>query len=183
MNTKNKINIKSLTIAGLLTALAIVIPLFMPKLPVPQPFSVTPASHLPVILAMFVSPFTVACAAIGSTIAFFIALGPIVALRAFSHLLFALVGCYMLKKNYNLILIIIVTALLHAAGEVLVVFLFSLFGMSEGTMYFLWGVTGGITLLHHLFDFAITMVVYKALKMAPDLIRLSPVNLNSFKAS
>ncbi|MBQ4516048.1 MAG: hypothetical protein II978_04570, partial [Clostridia bacterium] len=102
MNTKASKSIKSLTIAGLLTALAIVIPLFMPKLPVPQPFSVTPASHLAVILSMFVSPFTVVCTVIGSTIAFFAVLGPVVAMRAFSHLLFALVGCYMLKKRYNL---------------------------------------------------------------------------------
>lgn len=181
MNTKASKSIKSLTIAGLLTALAIVIPLFMPKLPVPQPFSVTPASHLAVILSMFVSPFTVVCTVIGSTIAFFAVLGPVVAMRAFSHLLFALVGCYMLKKRYNLILTIIVTAILHALGEVLVVYVFSLFGMADATMYFMWGVTGGITLLHHCFDFAISMIVYKALVMVPGLVELSPVNLKSFK--
>ena len=181
MNTKASKSIKSLTIAGLLTALAIVIPLFMPKLPVPQPFSVTPASHLAVILSMFVNPFTVVCTVIGSTIAFFAVLGPVVAMRAFSHLLFALVGCYMLKKRYNLILTIVVTALLHALGEVLVVYVFSLFGMSDATMYFMWGVTGGITLLHHCFDFAISMIVYKALVMVPGLVELSPVNLKSFK--
>lgn len=182
MNTKTNTSIKSLTIAGLLTALAIIIPLFGPKLPMPQPFSVTIASHLPVILAMFVSPFTVICAVVGSTIAFFAVLGPIVALRAFSHILFAMTGCYMLKKNYNLILVIAVTALIHALGEVVVVFAFSLFGMAEATVYLLWGVTGGITLLHHCFDFAITLIVYKALTMVPDLVSLTPVNLRSFKA-
>lgn len=182
MNTKNNLSIKSLTISGLLTALAIVIPLFMPKLPVPQPFSVTPASHLPVILSMFVSPFTVVCAVIGSTLAFFITLGPVVALRAFSHLLFALLGCYMLKKKYNLILVIIVTALLHAVGEMAVVFVFSMFGMADQTLYFLFGITGGITMLHHCFDFTITLVVYKALKMIPGLVTLSPINFKSFKA-
>ncbi len=181
MNTKASKSIKSLTIAGLLTALAIVIPLFMPKLPVPQPFSVTPASHLAVILSMFVNPFTVICTVIGSTIAFFAVLGPVVAMRAFSHLLFALVGCYMLKKRYNLILTIVVTALLHALGEVIVVYVFSLFGMAEATVYFMWGVTGGITLLHHCFDFVISMIVYKALVMVPGLVDLSPVNLKSFK--
>ncbi len=181
MNTKSRQSIKSLTIAGLLTALAIVIPLYMPKLPVPQPFSVTPASHLAVILSMFVNPFTVFCTVIGGTIAFFAVLGPVVAMRAFSHILFALVGCYMLKKRYNLIFTIIVTALLHALGEVLVVYVFSLFGMADATMYFMWGVTGGITLLHHCFDFAISMIVYKALVMVPGLVDLAPVNLKSFK--
>lgn len=114
MKNRASANIRTITIAAMLTALAIVVPLFMPKLPVPQPFSVTPASHLAVILAMFVSPFTVACTVIGSTIAFFAVLGPVVAMRAFSHLLFALVGCLMLQKRYNLILTIAVTAVLHA---------------------------------------------------------------------
>lgn len=181
MNTRTNKSIKSLTIAGLLTALAIVIPLFMPKLPVPQPFSVTPASHLAVILSMFVSPFTVVCTVIGSTIAFFAVLGPVVAMRAFSHILFALVGCYMLKKRYNLILTIVVTALLHALGEIIVVYVFSFFGMAEATVYFMWGVTGGITLLHHCFDFAISMIVYKALTIVPGLVDFAPVNLKSFK--
>ena len=181
MNTKTSQSIKSLTIAGLLTALAIVIPLYMPKLPVPQPFSVTPASHLAVILSMFISPFAVFCTVIGSTIAFFAALGPVVAMRAFSHIVFALVGCYMLKKRYNLIFTIIVTALLHSLGEVLVVYVFSLLGATEATMYIMWGVTGGITLLHHCFDFAISMILYKALVAVPGLVELAPVNLKSFK--
>lgn len=181
MNTQNRSNIKSLTIAGLLTALAIVIPLFMPKLPVPQPFSVTPASHLPVILAMFISPFTVLCTVIGSTIAFFISLGPIVALRAFSHLLFAMVGCFLLKKKYNLFLVLFITAVLHAAGEITVVFVFSLFGMSDATVYFLWGVTGGITFLHHCFDFALTMIVYHALRTVPDTVTLTPIYLKTLR--
>ena len=166
MNTKATKSIKTITIAGLLTALAIVVPLFMPKLPVPQPFSVTPASHLAVILSMFISPFTVICTVIGSTIAFFAILGPVVAMRAFSHILFALVGYYMLKKRYNLFLTVAVTAVLHALGEVIVVYLFAFAGMADSTVYFIWGVTGGITCLHHLFDFAIAMIVYKALKSA-----------------
>ncbi len=182
MNSRYSKSIKSITIAGLLTALAIVVPLFMPKLPVPQPFSVTPASHLAVILAMFINPFTVICTVVGSSIAFFAVLGPVVAMRAFSHILFALVGCYLLKKRYNLIFTIVITAILHALGEVVVVSIFALFGMAESTVYFVWGVTGGITMLHHCFDFAIAMVIYKALFAAPGLVTLMPVNLKSFKA-
>lgn len=182
MSRRTTSNIKSITIAGLLTALAIVVPLFMPKLPVPQPFSVTPASHLAVILAMFVNPFTVICTVIGSTIAFFAVLGPVVAMRAFSHIIFALVGCYLLKKRYNLFLTIIVTAVLHALGEIIVVSIFAGLGMADGTSYFIWGVTGGITVLHHLFDFAISMVVYKALRMTSGLVTLAPVNAKKFKA-
>lgn len=182
MNTRISKSIKSLTIAGLLTALAIVIPLFMPKLPVPQPFSVTPASHLAVILAMFVSPFTVVCTVIGSTVAFFVALGPIVAMRAFSHIIFALVGSYMIKKRYNLFLMLVITAILHGLGEVVVVSFFALFGMGNTAMYFIWGVTGGITVLHHLFDFGIAMIVYNALRMAKGLVLLEPINLKKFKA-
>ena len=166
MNKKTKLDIKSITVAGLLTALAIVVPLYMPKLPVPQPFSVTPASHLAVILSMFISPFAVICTVIGSTIAFFAILGPVVAMRAFSHILFALVGYYLLKKRYNLFLTILITAILHAVGEVIVVYIFGFFGMAQTTLYFIFGVTGGITCLHHCFDFAIAMVIFKALKSA-----------------
>ncbi len=182
MNTRVSKSIKSLTIAGLLTALAIVVPLFMPKLPVPQPFSVTPASHLAVILAMFVSPFTVICTVIGSTIAFFAILGHVVAMRAFSHIIFALVGYYLIKKRYNLFLALVITAVLHGLGEIIVVSVFALFGMADSTLYFVWGVTGGITVLHHCFDFAIAMIVYKALRMTKGLVSLEPINLNKFKA-
>ncbi len=181
MNQRSSLNIKTITIAGLLTALAIVVPLFMPKLPVPQPFSVTPASHLAVILSMFISPFTAICTVLGSTIAFFVVLGPVVAMRAFSHLLFALVGYYMLHKRYNIFLTIIVTGILHAIGEVIVVSIFALAGMATSTAYFIWGVTGGITLLHHCFDFAVAMIVYKALSAAKILS--CPVTYKQFKAS
>lgn len=182
MNTRISKSIKSLTVAGLLTALAIVIPLFMPKLPVPQPFSVTPASHLAVILAMFVSPFAVVCTVLGGTIAFFIELGPVVAMRAFSHIIFTLVGCYMLKKHYNLFFVLVVTTILHGLGEVIVVWIFALFGMSNTATYFIWGITGGITALHHLFDFGIAMIVYKALRATKGLVSLEPINLTKFKA-
>ncbi len=182
MNTRVSKSIKSLTIAGLLTALAIVVPLFMPKLPVPQPFSVTPASHLAVILAMFVSPFTVICTVIGSTIAFFAILGPVVAMRALSHIIFALLGYYMIKKRYNLFLTLAITAILHGLSEAIVVSIFGFFGMADSTLYFVWGVTGGITVLHHCFDFGIAMIVYKALCMTKGLVSLEPINLNKFKA-
>ncbi len=182
MNRRKSINIKSVTIAALLTALAVVVPMYMPKLPVPQPFSVTPASHLAVILAMFVSPFTVFCTVIGSTIAFLAVLGPVVAMRAFSHIIFALVGCYLLHKRYNIFLTILLTGILHALGEVVVVSVFAFFGMATSTMYFIWGVTGGITFLHHVFDFIIALIVYKALSKAPDLVELAPINVKRFKA-
>ncbi len=171
-------NIRTVTITGLLTALAIVAPLFMPKLPVPEPFSVTIASHVAVILAMFVNPFAVVCSVIGSTIAFLNILGPIVAMRAFSHLIFTLVGYFLLKKRYNLILVILITAVLHALGEVLVVALL----MPAATPTFIWGITGGVTVLHHCFDFAIAMVIYKALSVSPNLVPLQKVNLKQFKA-
>ena len=177
MQTSNKI--RELVMAALLTALAIVIPLFMPKLPVPQPFSVTPASHLAVILSMFISPFTAICTVIGSTIAFFVALGPVVAMRAFSHLLFALLGCYLIKKRYNLFITILLTGILHAIGEIIVVSIFACFGMASGTAQFVWGITGGITFFHHCFDFVLSMVVFFALKSAKLLN--TPITLKKFK--
>jgi niacin transporter len=58
-----------LAFTGLLTALAIVLPLTMPKIYIP-PFSATLASHVPLFIAALISPFTGAAAVVGATIGF-----------------------------------------------------------------------------------------------------------------
>ena len=51
--------LRELTITGLLVALSIVIPMFMPIKIVRPTFTMTLAAHVPSILAMFVSPLAV----------------------------------------------------------------------------------------------------------------------------
>lgn len=69
MNNK----IKQMVYAGLLTALAIVIPIqfgFL-RIVIPPYFTATLAAHVPMMLSMLISPFVAAVVGIGSTIGFF----------------------------------------------------------------------------------------------------------------
>ncbi len=173
-NNNKKISTSTLVMGALLTALSFIIPMFFPKLPLPQPFSVTFASHVPTLLAMLINPILAIFTVIGSTASFFVSLGPIVALRAASHIIFTVVGCLLLKKNLNMYLVLGICAILHGLGEVLVVnFLYpvqdltasaSQSGMS--VIGYLWGIVFGITIFHHIIDCIITVPIFKALKKA-----------------
>ena len=93
--TKNQF----ITLTALLTALAIVIPMVMPAKIIIPPASYTLASHVPIFLAMFISPLMTLIVILGSTFGFLVAGYPIViVLRALSHLFFGLVGALYLKK-------------------------------------------------------------------------------------
>ena len=99
---RKTVNTKKITITGLLTALAIIIPQLPLKIVLP-PASFTLASHVPLAIAMFISPISAAFVAIGSTIGFFMSFPTFVAARAATHLLWAVPGSYVLmyilKKN------------------------------------------------------------------------------------
>ena len=70
MNTHKKIY--TLTLSAILIAVGTVIPLFMPKVIV-GPMSFTLASHVAVMLALFISPSVAAAVALGTTLGFLIA--------------------------------------------------------------------------------------------------------------
>ncbi|MBQ2890129.1 MAG: ECF transporter S component [Clostridia bacterium] len=163
-----KVSTKTLVFGALLTALSFIIPLTFPKLPLPQPFSVTFASHVPTLLAMLISPVMAAFTVLGSTIAFLVSLGPIVSLRAASHIIFVAIGCMMLKKGVNMYLTLGLMSLVHALGEVIAVYAFTptVELTAKGGMVFLWGTVFGITIFHHIVDCVITVPVFKALKKA-----------------
>lgn len=95
-------SVKHLTISALLIGLGILIPMVMPKIVI-GPASFTLASHVPVFIAMFFSPVALAVV-LGTTFGFFISTTPIIALRAFSHLIFALIGASYLQKHPELVL-------------------------------------------------------------------------------
>ena len=68
MNNK----VKQMVYAGLLTALAIIIPIqfsFL-KIFVPPAFTATLAAHVPMMLSMLISPFVAVIVGIGSTLGF-----------------------------------------------------------------------------------------------------------------
>lgn len=166
---KKRVNIRSLTVAALLTAIALLIPMVMPfKLVLEPIFSATFAAHVPGILAMFIGPFAVVGTAVGSALGFFQMLGPWVAARAFMHLFFGLCGYYLVKKRYNVVLIALLSGLVHAASEMIVglISLPFITVPASGALFYILLTVGLGTFIHHCIDFIIVMVIYKPLEKA-----------------
>lgn len=159
---------RQLVIAALLTALALVIPMFMPLKLVLEPiYSATFASHVPGILAMFVGPFAVIGTAAGSAIGF-IQLGPWVVLRALSHMIFGLCGYKMIKSKWNIFLVLVLTGLLHAGAEMVVGLISIPFTVAPegGVLKYILVTLGCGSFIHHCIDFTISFVIFYALKSA-----------------
>lgn len=173
---KKQSRLLTMIVAALLSAVGIVIPMFCPKIVI-GPASFTLASHVPVFLAMFISPEVAAVVALGTTLGFFAAGFPIVVvLRALSHIVFALMGAVWLKKCPGVLstgrgaaLFGFVTAVVHAACEVLVVTYFffgnQLSGASYTNGYFVTVILlvglGGV--IHSMVDYSIAVAVWKPL--------------------
>ena len=165
---KTTLNAKDIAIAALLTAMALLIPIFMPIKIVLEPvFSATFAAHVPGILAMFVGPFAVIGTALGSALGF-MSLGPWVSARAFMHLVFGLTGYNLIKKKYNIFLVIPVTGLIHALCEMLVGLISIPFVVTpaKGVLFYILVTIGCGTFIHHCLDFVISLVILGALKSA-----------------
>ena len=160
-----KIKTKDLVATALLTTIAIIIPLLVPIKVVIPPFSATLASHVPLMLAMFINPAAALFVALGSALGFLFALGPIVAARAAMHVFFVVAGSYMLKRRCNIFFVAFVTLLLHTLSDMFIVYvLFEAFGqtaiLKENTMQYAQYVIAAGTSLHHIMDFLIAMVIY-----------------------
>lgn len=163
-----------MVITALLIAFGIIIPTafgFL-RIVLPPAFTATLTAHVPIFISMFISPLSALLTAIGTTIGFFVCGTPIVvAVRAASHIIFALVGAYMLKNKCSVVLCGIVTMLLHAVFEAAVAYAFLAFGWTEGnTTAWISAYTTGIgTLIHHALDYVIAVIIIKALAKAGAL--------------
>jgi len=124
------------------------------------PFSATLGSHVPVMLAMFVSPLVAALVGVGSTIGFLITLGPVVAARAAVHIIFPTIGAVLLRKGLKPWQVMLLVAPIHAVGEALVVVPFGF------TPYSALVVVGVGTLLHHCADASIALMLHSTLTRA-----------------
>ena len=157
-----RMTMKELLYGALLTALALLIPLaFQGWLQVAiPPFSATLASHLPTMLAITISPWVAALVGLGSSFGFLMTLGPIVALRAFTHVIFGVVGAKLYQKGIPFWQILLITLPIHALSEAAVVMLFG-FSLEQALI-----VIGIGTALHHVADSAITLAVFGALTKA-----------------
>ncbi|MDH6365677.1 niacin transporter [Enterococcus sp. PF1-24] len=175
---KTKQSVRHLTITALLTALGIIIPMVMPKI-VLGPVSFTLASHVPLFIAMFFSPGMAVTVALGTAFGFFLSLPIIVALRALSHLVFAVIGALYLQKRPQILSVNgqfqlnnlrfqgfnLIIGLIHSALEMLVVSIFFFSGNMSNTYYeqgffytifILMGIGG---LVHSLIDYNIAYFI------------------------
>lgn len=175
MNLKN--NVVSMTMAGLLCAIGIIIPMFAPKIMIP-PASYTLASHVAIFIAMFISPYVAIPVALITTLGFSIAGFPIIiVLRALSHIIFVVVGSFILKHNKKqlssttgTVLFGLLIAVIHAVSEVLVVTYFY-WGNSvseafyqKGYLISVVGLIGVGTMVHSMIDFGISVLVWEPLQ-------------------
>ncbi|OFI05579.1 niacin transporter NiaX [Clostridium acetireducens DSM 10703] len=151
-------NLKRLTYASVLTALAIIIPLQFGFLKIILgPFTATLASHVPVFLGMLLGPGASIMIGIGSTLGFLVTAPTFVAARAFCHVFVGLAGALLIKKGVSFGKIVVITAPLHGILEAIAVIPFGF------TMYKVLVVVGIGSILHHLADGAIAFVLVKAL--------------------
>ncbi len=148
-----------LVVGSLLMALSLVIPLSFGGVLgiVIPPFTATLASHVPTFLAMLYGPLIAGIVGLGSAVGFFLRLGPIVGLRAAMHIPLGIAGALLLKKRYSFPATLGLISPLHAGLEALVVLPFGYSLKDAG-----WLVGVG-TLLHHVLDSTIAIVLWKAL--------------------
>ncbi len=169
---------QNIVIAAMLSAIGIVIPMFSPIKVILEPASFTLASHVPIFLAMFISPLIAFCVSIGTTIGFFFGgFSPIIVLRAFSHVIFATIGALIIKKfpsvmqnKISKIIFCICISILHAIPEILVSAFFYFdgkIGVSITDDTFITSVlllVGVGTFVHSMVDFGISRFVWAPVK-------------------
>lgn len=169
----------TITLAGLLCAIGIIIPMFSPIKIVLEPASFTLASHVAIFVAMFISPTVAISVTLGTTLGFLLGGFPIVVvMRAFSQIIFATIGAFMLKKNKEwlasgkkMFSFGLLTSLIHALGEVLVVIPFYFTGTGLSSGYYDKGffisvilLVGIGTLVHSMVDYGISLAIWKPLR-------------------
>ncbi len=152
-------NTREITVGGLLTAIALLIPfvfrgtplqLFIPALN----YSATFASHVPSMLSMLVSVPVAALVGLGSAIGFTITLNPVIGARAFTHAVWGVMGALLLRRGWPYWLALAAALPVHAVGEGLAVWWLGT-GFQAGLF-----VAAG-TMLHHLVDSGISLATYR----------------------
>lgn len=171
---RNDQKIKRMVIAGMLCAIGILIPMVSPIRITLDPASFTLASHVPVFIAMFISPTVGIFVSIGTTIGFFMGGFPMpVVARAASHVVFATLGGIYLQKNEGLlrspkksVLFSFVIGAIHGVCEMLIVIPFYVSGSLGAANYekgffvsvFLLVAVGSV--VHSMVDFAIAQLLW-----------------------
>ena len=171
MTINSSTKVKTMTVAALLSALGIVIPMFAPRIYI-EPMSFTLASHVAIFIAMFISPLVAISVSLVTSLGFFISGLPlVVVIRALTHLIFVTIGAFLLKRNNNILSsfktsvpFALFISLIHAAAEVIAV---SLYYFGEGQVispYVLFMLVGVGTVVHSMIDFSIAGFVWVPLQ-------------------
>ena len=163
-----------MTMTALLTAIAILIPIIMPFKIVIPPASYTLGSHIPIFIAMFLSPLMAAFVIIASSLGFLMAGYPmVIVLRAFSHIVFGTLGALYLKKFPETLdkpktswIFNFVLGVVHAIAEVIACIIFyATSGTNvENMFYVLFVLVGFGTIIHSMVDYTLTLAVFKVLR-------------------
>lgn len=179
---RNK-QIYSMVLTSLLIAIGIIIPMVSPIKVVIEPMSFTLASHVAIMIAMFISPISALAVAVGTTLGFFLAGFPIaVVLRALSHVVWAFAGSYYISKHVEIfespaksIIFNLVIAVMHAVLEMIVVVPFYMGTDANAFMYMVFGLVGVGTIVHSFVDFVISLVVWNALCKSESISKIANV--------
>lgn len=157
------ISIKKMVQGALLTAISIIIPVVFGsflRIYIP-PFSATLGAHVPMFLAMFLGTFVATFVGIGSGIGFLFAFpDPVIAFRAFTHIIVGFVGAKLVQKNIKFRYVTLITAPLHGILEALVVLPFG-FAFKDALI-----VVGIGAILHHTLDGVVSYPIIKKLGLA-----------------
>ncbi|MGI5894391.1 MAG: hypothetical protein ACOX6P_07320 [Candidatus Merdivicinus sp.] len=171
MNQKNA-QLQKLVIAALLCAIGILIPIVSPIKIRLDPMSFTLASHVAVLVAMFVSPAVAIAVELGTTVGFiFAAFPPVVVLRALVQIFFVVIGAYWLQRKPETLnhfgsmsIWVLVTGVIHGAAEAVVSTWFYFGGnidQSKGFFTTIILLVGVGTLVHHIVDFIISYIIWR----------------------
>lgn len=195
-------SVREVTISALFIAMGIIIPMVMPRITV-GPASFTLGSHVPLFMAMFFSPFMAFLVALGTSLGFFLSATPIIALRALTHVVFAVLGAMYLKrypevvesKSKNIFFngrfqcFNLAIALIHTVLELLVVAIFYSVGSlseayyTQGFMFSIVLIMGVGGLVHSFIDFNIAYFV--AIKLSKQfelpIFSKAKIFIESFK--
>jgi len=184
MLNQNSQHIFRIAISGLLIAIGTIIPLFTPLQFVFEPAaSYTLGVHVPIFIAMFISPKVAIAVALGTTLGFLLrGLHPAIVLRAASHVFYAGFGAYYLSKvdKFNLGFVklrvfSLVMALIHAVAETATTmgfFIATGFPAGQGVLW-VFGFIGLGTIIHSLVDFEIANIIRLPLQKIPNFRQIA----------
>ncbi|MGT2907547.1 ECF transporter S component [Streptococcus dentiloxodontae] len=159
---------KHLALAAVLTAFGIIIPIIMPVKLIVEPASYTLASHVPLFLAIFISPVVAFFVGVGTAVGFLVSGFPtIIVFRALSHLIFAVIAAVYLKKRpqtlekpVSTFVFAFWVNIIHGLAEFLVVTVLATTTLTAAYLWTLFSLVAVGSVIHGLIDFYIAYYIW-----------------------